>query len=130
MARYDKYDGVSGGFRGTAAEAADPADFGKILGASTDVDGHTLLGDPGNTGFTGVCIVDRTKRKAGDRLDIMTNGEIVLDSDEPGGLLTPGTTYYLNAATGVLQTAESRYHVGHTEEAFRLVVRFSDQGAA
>lgn len=130
MARYDKYDGVSGGFRGTADVDADPANFGKILGASTNAAGRTVLGDPGNTGFTGVCIVDRTKRKAGNRLDIMTHGEIVLDSDEPGGLLAAGTTYYLDPATGVLSQAESRYHVGHTEEDFRLVVRFSDQGAA
>ena len=129
MARYDKYDGVTGGFRGTAEADADPADFGKILGASTNAGGRTLVGDPGYTGFTGVVIVDRTKRKAGNRLDIMTHGEIVLDSDEPGGLLTAGTTYYLDPADGTLQTDESRYHVGHTEENFRLVVRFSDQGA-
>ena len=129
MARYDKYDGVTGGYRGTAAADADPADFGIPLGASSDANGRTVVGAPGNSGFTGVVIVDKTKRKAGDRLDIMTHGEIVYDSDDVAPDLTAGTTYYLDA-NGALTTAESRYHVGHTEEAWRLVVRFSDQGAA
>jgi hypothetical protein len=130
MARYDKYDGVAGGFRVPASEAQLEANYGVPLGLGVNADGAGTLGDPENSGFVGVCIVDRTKRRAGDILDVMTNGEIVYDSDDTATALVAGTTYYLNAATGVLQTAETRYKVGHTIEAWRLIVRFQDQGAA
>lgn len=125
MARYDKYDGVAGGFRVEAAADQIVGDYDKVLGLGLNASGLGLLKVPSNSGFKGVTIVDRTKRRAGDILDVMTNGEIV----DCAGLVA-GTTYYLNAATGVLQTAETRYHVGHTVEADRLVVRFQDQGAA
>jgi hypothetical protein len=129
MARYDKYDPMSGGFRGAAAAAvASDADYGVPIGASINTGGAVVRGAAGNSGFVGVVIVDKTKRKAGDVLDVMTHGEIVYDSTETP--LTAGTTYYLHATTGALQTTETRYHVGHTVEAWRLVVRFQDQGAA
>jgi hypothetical protein len=123
--RYDKYDGVAGGFRAAAAANCPEADFNDIKGAALDASGHMVTGAAGTSGFVGVVVRDRTKRRAGDIQDIMTNGEIV---DCEG--LTAGTAYYLNAGTGELQTAETRYHVGHTVEAWRLVVRFQDQGAA
>lgn len=123
MARYDKYSGVTGGFRAEAAEDQDPDNFDLVLGAGLDANGRMLLGDPANSGYVGVCIVDRTKRRAGNIQDIMTDGEIV---DVEG--LDPGTTYYLGA-DGTLGEA-GRYKVGHTVESWRLVVRFQDQGAA
>ena len=129
-ARYDKYDGVSGGFRGAANAAQSSGDYGVVLGASINATGKVVVKDPGNSGFVGVTIVDRTKRKAGDILDVMTDGEIVYDQDGSALPLVAGTKYYLNATTGALQTTETRYQVGHTVEAWRLVVRFSDQGAA
>lgn len=121
MARYDKYDGVAGGFRAEAAAAQAEANYDRPIGAGLDADGHVTTKAPGNSRFKGVTIVDRTKRRAGDILDIMTNGEIV-DCDG----LTAGTTYFLDA-NGELQTAESEYYVGHTVEAWRLVVRFQDR---
>jgi hypothetical protein len=124
MSRYDKYSGVTGGFRAEAAAVADPAIFDQVRGVGLDANGRAVLGAPSNSGFKGVTIVDRTKRRAGDILDVMTHGEIV---DLDG--LAAGTTYYLQG-DGTLGAAETRYHVGHTVEAWRLVVRFSDQGAA
>lgn len=124
MPRYDKYNPVSGGFRAAAKVAANPANYGVVLGAGLDANGLMEHGAASNSGFVGVCIVDRTKRRAGDIQDIMTSGEIV---DCTG--LTAGTAYYLNATTGVLQTTETRYRVGQTVEAWRLVVRWQDQGA-
>lgn len=121
MSRYDKYDGVAGGFRAEAAEAQLEANYDRPMGAGLDASGHALLGDASNSRFKGVTIVDRTKRRAGDILDIMTNGEIV-DCEN----LTAGTTYFLDA-TGELSTIESAYYVGHTVEAWRLVVRFQDR---
>jgi hypothetical protein len=126
--RYDKYDGVTGGFRATAAAVMPGGEADKLVGAALDANGLMVTGAAGNSGFVGVVIRDRTKRRAGDRQDIMTHGEVVLDSDETQ--LVAGTKYYLNATTGALQTTETRYMVGQTVEAWRLVVRFSDQGAA
>lgn len=127
MSRYDKYDGVAGGFRATLAGDVDPADFDVVQGVGIDANGLATPGAASNSRFKGVAILDRTKRKAGDRVDVMTNGEIVFDSDEANPLAA-GTTYYLQG-DGSLGAAESAYHVGHTVEAWRLVVRFHDQGA-
>lgn len=129
MARYDKYDGVAGGYRGTAAADQVEANYGVPLGASTDANGLTAVGGaPEQSGYTGVVIVDRTKRRAGDRLDVMTNGEIVYDSDDSAPALVAGTTYYIDPADGTLtDTAPAAgvngVKVGHTEEAWRLIVR-------
>jgi len=80
MSRYDKYDGVAGGFRATLAADVAEADYGKVLGVGLDANGLATPKAPSNSRFKGVTILDRTKRKAGDRVDVMTNGEIVLDS--------------------------------------------------
>lgn len=124
MARYDKYDGVAGGFRVESAAAQVEANYDRPIGLGVNANGLGVVKSAEQSGFKGVTIVDRTKRRAGDILDVMTNGEIV---DCAG--LTAGTTYYLDAATGELATAESRYMVGHTVEEWRLVVRFTDTGA-
>jgi shikimate 5-dehydrogenase len=123
MARYDKYDGVTGGFRAVAAaDVASVNDYDTVLGVGLDTTGKAVLKAASNSGFVGVTIVDRTKRKAGDVLDIMQDGEIV---EVPG--LIAGTFYYLTA--GGLLTATgpgagvNAVRVGHTVEATRLVVR-------
>lgn len=123
MARYDKYDGVTGGFRAPAAADAVPANYDLVRGYSLDATGKAVSGAAGNSGFVGVSIRDRTKRRAGDILDIMTHGEIVNVAG-----LAAGTTYFL-AADGTLTTVApavgvNGFRVGHTVEADRLVVRF------
>lgn len=124
VARYDKYNGVSGGFRAHAAAVTAEANFDRPVGVGINANGLAVIKAASQSRFKGVTIVDRTKRRANDVLDVMTHGEIV---DVAG--LTAGTTYYLDA-NGELTTTESAYMVGHTVEAWRLVVRFSDQGAA
>lgn len=120
MARIDKTDSAIGVFRAkAAADVASEADYDKVLGASLNASGQAVLKAAGQTGFVGVCLVDRTKRKAGAILDILTAGEIV----EVTGLVA-GTQYYLHAATGALQTTPTKHYVGHTVEADRLVVRY------
>lgn len=126
MARIDKTDSAVGVHRApAAADVASEADYHQVLGASINASGQAVLKAAGNTGFVGVCLVDRTKRKAGEILDIITLGEIV----EVEGLAA-GTLYYLNPATGALQTARTAIKVGHTVEADRLVVRFENKGDA
>lgn len=128
MARIDKYDPIDGGFR--APIAADTnAHTGAIggsnipVGVGLDTSGRVVPG-AGNTGIVGVLCLPRNV-KAGDIVDVMTDGEIL----EIGG--TAGTTYYINTTTGALETTApaagtNKPKAGHTVEAGRLVVRFRD----
>ena len=128
MPRFDKVDSAIGVFRTTLAADVVSGDYNKIMGIGINASGLAVQKAPSNSGIKGVTVLDKTVRKAGNRIDVMTAGEIVFSSDETP--LTAGTTYYVDPATGFLVTTESRYMVGHTVEAWRLVVRFSDQGAA
>lgn len=114
--RIDKYDPVDGGFRAPLNAAYTGS--ATAVGASINSSGRVLPGAAGQTGFVGIlCKPDDAA--AGDVVDIMTHGEIV----DAG--LAAGTTYYLNATTGAIQTTRTIYYVGHTVEADRLVVRFA-----
>lgn len=127
MARYDKYDPLSGGFR--APLAADWAGaLATPVGVGLDASGRVVPG-AGNTGVLAVLVVDGqvlpdgtrvNTKKAGDVVDCMTAGDIV---DCTG--LTAGTKYYAAAAAGAVSitatTGQTR--VGHTVAADRLVVR-------
>lgn len=148
MARYDKYEPISGGFR--AALAADltftaNGEFGPKV-VSLDANGRVVVGTAGAAGAVGVVVKNVPKYpglgnipgqvnaaipiggKAGDIVDVMTHGDIT-DSTLPAG------TKYYAAANGNLVTAApaagvNGYLVGRTVEAGRLVVRFQEiQGA-
>lgn len=125
MARYDKYDPISGGFRAPLAANWAGA-LGDPVGVGLDANGRIVPG-AGNTGVLGVVVVDgqvnaqgtRSNVKvAGDILDVMTDGEIV---DCTG--LTAGTVYYAAAANGAISTTNTGTRLGSTVEAQRLVVR-------
>lgn len=115
MARYDKYDGKTGGFRADLDDAVAEANVGVPLGVGLNANGRVEIGS-GTTGVLGVLVVDSVKN-AGDPVDVMTDGEIV----EVAGLAA-GTVYYA-AAAGTLGTTTTDVRVGHTVEATRLVVR-------
>jgi hypothetical protein len=127
MARYDKYDPISGGFR--APLAADWAGaLATPVGVGLDANGRVVPG-AGVTGVVGVVVIDgrvnslgaRTNtKKAGDIVDVMTAGEIV---DNTG--LAAGTVYFADATAGAIGTDNTDARVGHTVEAQRLVVRFA-----
>lgn len=121
MARYDKYDPVDGGFRAPLAADFAAADLNKCLGVGLDVNGRVVIG-AGNTGIVGTLVLTKAL-KAGDIVDVMTDGEQV----EMTGLAA-GTVYYADAATGALGAVApaagvNAARVGHTVEATRLVVR-------
>lgn len=127
MPRYDKVDSAIGVYRGTLLADVAQGDYNKILGCGHNASGLVTPKLPSVSGFTGVAVLDKTVRKAGNRIDVMTSGEIVFSSDETNPLVA-GTTYYLDA-NGALTTAApaagvNGYKVGHTVEAWRLVVRF------
>lgn len=115
--RYDKYDPISGGFRAPLDADVDAADT--PLGVGLNSDGEVVAG-AGNTGVVGVLWIS-TDKKAGDKVDVMTAGEMV----EMEGL-TAGTNITANTTTGVIdETAASATQtpIGYTVEASRLIVR-------
>lgn len=117
--RYDKYDPISGGFRGPLAADLDAADTPVGVGISNT--GRVTVG-ASNTGIVGILILTKDK-KAGDVVDVMTAGECV----EMEGL-TAGTRITANTTTGVVdETAASATQtpLGYTVEATRLIVRKS-----
>jgi hypothetical protein len=136
--KYDKYEPLAGGFR--APLAADlvfdgTGHFGPRA-MSLNANGRAVVGTAGQSGFVGVCVknVPMTPNlgniagqvnagvaiggKAGDIVDIMTNGEIV-------GLtgLVAGTKYYAKADGTLSAVDTDGPQVGWTVEATRLVVR-------
>jgi hypothetical protein len=120
MARYDKYDPVSGGFR--AALAADWAanQAGTPFAVTLDGNGRVVKVAAADTAL-GVLVIDSAKN-AGDVVDVMTHGEIV---DCTG--LTAGTSYFSKTDATLEAVAPgagiNKVRVGHTVEAARLVVR-------
>ena len=118
MARIDKYDPKSGGFRaplaGTWAGSATP------IGVGLDSNGRVVAG-AGQTGIVGVlCKPDAAA--ALDIVDIMTHGELVEFSGAAGTRYTALTTTGAIASTAADAT---HIQVGYTVEATRLVVRVS-----
>lgn len=113
MARIDKYDPISGGFRAPLNAAYTGA--AAPLGVGLNSSGRVVAG-PGQTGISGV-ICAPFDMVAGQPIDCMTAGELV----EFGGVA--GTRYYAHATTGVISSTPSIYPVGETVEADRLVVR-------
>lgn len=119
--RIDKYDPLDGGFRAPLAADLAATDAGNALGVGLDANGRVVPGI-GNVGIKGVLATTRAM-KAGDIVDVMTDGEMV----EAVGL-TPGTNITVLTTTGVMGTTAAdatHIYVGHTVEATRLVVRVS-----
>lgn len=123
MARYDKYEPKSGGFRAPLAANWAGA-LATPVGVGLDANGRLVPG-AGASGIVGVVVIDgqvntlgtRVNTKmAGDVVDVMTAGEIV---DNTG--LAAGTVYSAGADGAIAAGAGTR--IGHTVEAQRLVVR-------
>jgi hypothetical protein len=117
--RYDKYDPVSGGFRAAIAADKSTTDIATPIGVGLDTNGRVVAG-AGNTGIVGVLMITKAV-KAGDIVDVMTDGELV-----EMGSLAAGTKYTANTTTGVISNgagSATQTPVGWTVEATRLVVR-------
>jgi hypothetical protein len=127
VSRIDKYDPVDGGFR--APLAADLTSIaatgnGNPLGVSLDANGRVVIGTaaPATRPIIGLLLTNRNL-KAGDVVDVMTDGEMVELAS-----LVAGQVYWVTDATGVLTATGPGAGVnltraGHTVEATRLVVR-------
>jgi hypothetical protein len=116
VARIDKYDPVSGGFR--APLAGSWAGQAAPLGVGLDTNGRVVPG-AGTTGIIGV-VCEPGPKAAGDIIDVMTAGELV----EFAGVA--GTAYTANTTTGVITSGAAsvtQNKVGFTSELSRLIVR-------
>jgi hypothetical protein len=136
--RYDKYDPIAGGFRARLAAdlTFDAEGSSGVKGVSLDTTGKVVVGTAGQTGLVGVMVKNvplypslgsvaggvnaavPVGGKAGQPVDIMTNGEIV---DVPG--LVAGQKYYVTPAGALTATATANFRIGFTVEASRLIVR-------
>jgi hypothetical protein len=144
LARYDKYDPYSGGFRAQLAAdfgtAGNGAQLGQIYAVGLNTSGQVVKG-AGNTGVVGLLVLTLEKY-ALDVVDVMTHGEIVdiatatpFDNFQTAGvaaLSTAGTKYYGHAAAdGALDTVvTANYAIGWTAERNRLIVRVGGHLAA
>lgn len=116
MARIDKTESAVGVVRAKNAADIAATDFDKIFGVGLNAQGRVVKG-AGTTGIIGVTHWDRTKRKAGQVIDIFKLGDFVDCTD-----LAAGTKYYADAVTGVISTTNTGTYVGFTVEADRLVL--------
>jgi hypothetical protein len=120
MARYDKYDPVSGGFRAPLAADLTKTSAGNPIGVGLNTSGQVVPG-AGNTGVIGVLATTKDM-KAGDIVDVMTAGECV-DCVAPLVAGTAITAATVGGALGVGAGSATLTPVGVTVEATRLVVR-------
>lgn len=122
MSRFDKYDNRDGGFRAPlAAATVVTTDRGKVWAVGLDAQGRVVKG-AGVTGIVGVICPVRDMA-AGDRIDVMTDGEITDFTLQNGTAAAAGTKYFGVAASGDYNTTATGTLLGYTVEAGRLVVR-------
>jgi hypothetical protein len=122
VARYDKYEPMSGGFRAPLNADWLEADLNKVCPVSLNASGKVVKGTAGQSGFVGVLVLTKI-RKANEVVDVMQDGEIV----EMSGLAA-GTQYYALANGEGVATTNTLPRVGWTVEATRLIVRCNVSG--
>jgi hypothetical protein len=137
MARFDKYDPISGGFRAPLQAAISSTsgpgatnEIGVVRCVSLNANGRVVIGTPlaagaGLGGLVGVIVADKAM-PAGAIIDVMTAGEIVeFTLDDGTSAAASGTVYTSDADGGYGTTAPGAANgrIGHTVEATRLVVR-------
>ena len=146
MARYDKYDPISGGFRGLLGAALTLTNGGiGPVAVSLNASGRVVVGTAGQSGPVGILVKNVARgpvghwgtslsggtpnanapigAQAGDAVDIMTSGEIV---DLDPAVFVAGTKFYA-AADGTLSATggTGKVFVGYTVTAGRLIVRMA-----
>lgn len=125
MARYDKYDPHSGGFRAPLAAdltATEDTGNGNPVAVGLNTSGQVVVAQQAASGTVGLLCTTKDL-KAGDIVDVMTHGEIV----EVAGLTAGQEVTAANAsgAIGLTAVGAGFGRVGHTVEATRLIVRMN-----
>lgn len=126
MARFDKYDGMTGGFRAKLNAALTSANVGKVYGVSLNTSGRVVIGGTAAADVVGV-ICPTKAMAAGDTIDVMTSGEIEEFVYTAGGAAAAGDRAY-SATTGDLSTTNTGKLLGRVVPSgsgtgMRLVVR-------
>lgn len=127
MARFDKYDPFSGGFRGVLNAAIASADVGKIYAVAINGTNRVIRTGIGATAdIVGVICAVRPMA-AGDPIDVMTAGEIVEALETAGPAFTDGAKIYGHTDGNVDDTATTSKYLGQVVESQatgkRLVIR-------
>lgn len=139
MSRIDKADPKVGNYRANLAAALPPQFVDHVVAVGHDANGRVVWGG-GQTGITGIICLTKAYR-AGTRIDVHTNGEVVefgpndhLAENDTGtakagvDLAEPGTVYYGHTDGTVSDTPKvGSVRIGHTVEPHRLVLRVSPQ---
>jgi hypothetical protein len=124
VARFDKYDPISGGFRCRLGFAPAASEVGDVI--PVQVNGSGVLAKATATACDGVICLSR-QYSNNDVVDVMTHGEIVdVGADDGVTGAAAGATMY--AGAGVLNTTApaagvNGIRVGKFVEAWRLIVR-------
>jgi len=146
MARYDKYDPISGGFRARLNAALTLTNGSFMGGVSLNASGRVVVGSAGQSGPVGLLVKNVARgpvgqwgtalnggtpnqnapigARVGDVVDIMTSGEIV---DLDPAVFVAGSKVWAKA-DGTLEVgagSAGSFQVGWTVEAGRLIVRIA-----
>lgn len=121
--RIDKSDPKVGSFRAALnADWAD-ADVDKVFGVGLNSSGLVVKGS-GATGVLGVVIRTKKGEKAGDVIDVHTNGELYPFVETDGTAVSPGKKYYAQSNGDVTDTAvDGSVQIGWATSDGRLVLR-------
>jgi hypothetical protein len=131
MARFDKYDPVSGGFRARLGFAPSAGEVGDVINVSINGSGEVVKGSA--TVCDGVICLSSLLNQ-GDVVDVMTDGEIVdiKTGDNVTGFAL-GAKAYAGASGAVNVTPPVAgavgVKIGRFVEAWRLIVRVQDTAA-
>jgi hypothetical protein len=132
ISRFDKYDPISGGFRGklkVALTVTTALEKERVFGVSIEAATGLLVLGGAATAIVGLIQV-RESKAAGDVVDVMTSGEIVdqffLNDGSTATVL--GTAYYVDNVTGALTattTSNKRVaqRVADSPDKGRMIVR-------
>lgn len=123
--RFDKYDGMVGGFRAplAAAMSATGDDIGKVQAVSLNSSGRVVIGGAvAETQVMGV-VCPTQVMAAGDPIDVMTSGEIVGVVKTDGTAFTAGSIVTaLTGTTGGVGSGGGKA-IGRMVELDRMIVR-------
>ena len=120
--RIDKSDPKVGSFRAALKSDWLDADINKVFAVGLDSDGLVVKG-AGATGVVGIVIRTKKGDKAGDVVDVHTNGEVYPFVDTAGGAVDPGALYYGAANGNVNVTAAGGTLLGWATSDGRLILR-------
>lgn len=125
-ARIDKTESSVGVVRGTLNADIANTEWNRLRAVGINSSGKVVLG-AGQSGIVGIAIFDRTKYRAGSRVDIFKLGEAILTNDSTeNSILLAGTRYTANTTTGVVSSAAAtgtQISIGYTIEADRFVIQ-------